>query len=113
MQLIKEGEKMDVNIDYGSIDGYAAIMNQIADELYQIYQGINYYHYGSIQSEGNYAKAFETMRQTILELLLSMRSFMISYSVIVSKVARNLDILDTEICELITTSGFNSMGEQE
>lgn len=58
MQLIKEGEKMDVNIDYGSIDGYAAIMNQIADELYQIYQGINYYHYGSIQSEGNYAKAF-------------------------------------------------------
>lgn len=38
---------------------------------------------------------------------------MISYSVIVSKVARNLDILDTEICELITTSGFNSMGEQE
>lgn len=80
---------MDVNIDYGSIDGYAAIMNQIADELYQIYQGINYYHYGSIQSEGNYAKAFETMRQTILELLLSMRSFMISYSVIVSKVARN------------------------
>ena len=113
MQLIKEGEKMDVNIDYGSIDGYAAIMNQIADELYQIYQGINYYHYGSIQSEGIYAKAFETMRQTILELLLSMRSFMISYSVIVSKVARNLDILDTEICELITTSGFNSMGEQE
>ena len=113
MQLIKEGEKMDVNIDYGSIDGYAAIMNQIADELYQIYQGVNYYHYGSIQSEGNYAKAFETMRQTILELLLSMRSFMISYSVIVSKVARNLDILDTEICELITTSGFNSMGEQE
>ena len=104
---------MDVNIDYGSIDGYAAIMNQIADELYQIYQGINYYHYGSIQSEGNYANAFETMRQTILELLLSMRSFMISYSVIVSKVARNLDILDTEICELITTSGFNSMGEQE
>jgi hypothetical protein len=113
MQLIKEGEKMDVNIDYGSIDGYAATMNQIADELYQIYQGINYYHYGSIQSEGNYAKAFETMRQTILELLLSMRSFMISYSVIVSKVARNLDILDAEICELITTSGFNSMGEQE
>ena len=113
MQLIKEGEKMDVNIDYGSNDGYAAIMNQIADELYQIYQGINYYHYGSIQSEGNYAKAFETMRQTILELLLSMGSFMISYSVIVSKVARNLDILDTEICELITTSGFNSMGEQE
>ena len=106
-------KKLDVNIDYGSIDGYAAIMNQIADELYQIYQGINYYHYGSIQSEGNYAKAFETMRQTILELLLSMRSFMISYSVIVSKVARNLDILDTEICELITTSGFNSMGEQE
>lgn len=111
MQLIKEGEKMDVNIV--SIDGYATTMNQIADELYQIYQAINYYHYGSIQSEGNYAKAFETMRQTILELLLSMRSFMISYSVIVSTVAKNLDILDAEICELITTSGFDSMGEQE
>lgn len=102
---------MDVNIV--SIDGYATTMNQIADELYQIYQAINYYHYGSIQSEGNYAKAFETMRQTILELLLSMRSFMISYSVIVSTVAKNLDILDAEICELITTSGFDSMGEQE
>lgn len=92
---------MSYDINYESIDAYAAEIKRIATDIQQIERALNYYYYGSIMPEGDFASAFRQMEAVVQGLANDMAAFMDGYADIVSGVARNLEIMDTEISRLI------------
>ncbi len=99
---------MNVNVSYTNIEGYANTMKQIASEINRIKNGLNYYYYGSIKSEGEYAQAFGQMKAMVQSMLYDMETFINGYSEVVLGAAYNLEALDEEIKNLIQTSGLSN-----
>lgn len=92
---------MDLDIDYAYVESCVNTMKELAGKIDACKTSMQYYAYGSVDTEGEYAKSFGMMKTVVQETISDISSFVEGYAKLIDNVALNYDILDQEMKEHI------------
>ena len=93
---------MGQNIDYSVVESSVATMKEIAGKIGACKMAMNYYSYGSIDTQGEFAHSFEQMKSIIQRTAGDIEAFIKDYADVIDTVAKNFESIDEEMQHHIT-----------
>ena len=88
---------MGQNIDYSVVEANVSAMKDIATKIETCKMAMNYYSYGAIDTEGEFASSFEQMKSMVQKTVGDIESFISGYANLIDSVAKNYEALDSEM----------------